>query len=120
MNAKITVLESETIESSLVAVCRHDIWDEAQERLLGRRSNEADGVIVIPPPNHVAYVPDCCFNLGHENSNTELSCRSNGNGERYGFLFKEAFAELSSSDVRRETEVEQRCVNTGCLSRRQP
>ena len=107
MNAKIAVLENETIERGLVAVCRQDVWDEVQERLLGRRSNGTDGVIVILPPDHVAYVPDCCFNLGREKSNAELSCRSNGNVERFGFLFKEAFAEPSSSEVEREIEVEQ-------------
>jgi hypothetical protein len=107
VNAKIAVLENKTIERCLVAVCRHDMWDEAQERLLGRRSNGTDGVIVILPPDHVAYVPDCCFDLGREKSNAELACRSNGNGERFGLLLKKAFAEPSSSEVEREIEVEQ-------------
>ncbi len=106
MNAKIAVLENETIERGPVAVCRHDVWDEAQERLLGCRSNGTDGVIVILPADHVAYVPDCCFNLRCEKRDAELACRSNGS-ERFGFLFKEAFAEPSSSEVEREIEVEQ-------------
>jgi hypothetical protein len=107
VNAKIAVLENETIERALVAVCRHDVWDKAQERLLGCRSNRTHGVIVILPPDHVAYVPDCCFYLGREKRNAELACRSNGNRERFRFLFKEAFAEPSSSEVEREIKVEQ-------------
>jgi hypothetical protein len=107
VNAEIAVLENETIERGLIVICRHDVWDEAQERLLGRRSNGADGVIVIHPPDHVAYVPDCRFDLGREKSNAKFACRSNGNGERFGLLFKEAFAEPNSREVEREIEVEQ-------------
>jgi hypothetical protein len=107
VNAEIAVVENETIERGLVAVCRHDVWDEAQERLLGRRSNGTDGVIVILPPDHVAYVPDRRFDLGREKSNAELACGSNWNGERFRLLFKEAFAEPKGGEVKREIEVEQ-------------
>ena len=101
------MVENETIERGLVAVYRHDVWDEAQERLLGRRSNGTNGDIVTLPPDHIAYIPNCRFDLGHEKSNAELACRSNGNGERFGLLFKEAFAEPNSGEVEREIEVEQ-------------
>jgi hypothetical protein len=101
------MLENETIERGLVAVHRHDVWDKAQERLLGRRSNGTNSDIVTLPPDHVAYVPDCCFNLRRENRNAELARRSNGNRERFGLLFKEAFAKPGSSEVKRKTEVEQ-------------
>jgi len=77
------------------------------KRLLGRRSNRTDSVIVILPPDHVAYVLDCCFDLGRKKGNTELACRSNGNRERLGLLFKEAFEEPNSGEVEREIEVEQ-------------
>ena len=107
MNAEIAVVENETIERGLVAVGRHDVWDEAQERLFGRRSNRTDSVIVILPPDHVAYIPNCRFDLGREKGNAELACGSNGNGERFGLLFKEAFAEPNSGEVEREIEVEQ-------------
>jgi hypothetical protein len=52
-----------------------------------------DGIISILPPDHVAYVPDCCFDLGTEKSNAELACGSSGNRERFGLLFKGTFAE---------------------------
>ena len=107
MDAEISVVENETIERGLVAISRHDVWDELQERLLGRRSNGTNGVIIILPPDHVAYVPDCRFDLGRDKSNAELACGSNGNGERFGLLFKEAFAEPKSGEVERETKVEQ-------------
>jgi hypothetical protein len=107
MNAEIAVVENETIKKGLVAVSRHNVWDEAQERLLGRRSNGTDSVVIILPPDHVAYVPDCRFDLGRDKSNAELACGSNGNGERFGLLFKEAFAEPKSGEVERETKVEQ-------------
>ena len=107
MDAKIPVVENETIERGLVAISRHDVWDELQETLLGRRSNGTNGVIIILPPDHVAYVPDCRFDLGRDKSNAELACGSNGNGERFGLLFKEAFAEPKSGKVERETKVEQ-------------
>jgi hypothetical protein len=107
MNTEIAVVENETIERDLVAVCRHDMWDEAQEGLLGRRSNRTDGIIIILPPDHVAYIPDCRFDLGREKSNAELACGSNGNRERFRLLFKEAFTEPNSGEVEREVEVEQ-------------
>jgi hypothetical protein len=95
------------IERGLVAVSRHDVWDKVQERLLGRRSNRTDSVIIILPPDYVAYVPDCRFDLGCDKSNAKLACGSNRNRERFGLLFKEAFAELKSGEVERETKVEQ-------------
>lgn len=113
MNAEIAVLENETIERGLVAVCRYDVWDEAQERLLGRRSNGTNGDIVALPPDHVAYVPDCRFGLGHEKSNAELACGSNRNGKHFGLLFKEAFAESNSGEVEQGIEVKQGCADTG-------
>jgi hypothetical protein len=76
VNAEIAVLENETIERGLAAVYRHDVWDEAQERLLGRRSNRADGVIVILPPNHVPCVPNCRFDLRREKSNAGSTASS--------------------------------------------
>jgi hypothetical protein len=79
VNTEIAVLENETIEGGLVAVCRHNVWDEAQERLLGRRSNGTNGDIVTLPPDHVAYVPDCRFDLGDKKSKAELACGSNRN-----------------------------------------
>lgn len=106
VNAEIAVLENETIEGGLVAVCRHNVWDEAQERLLGRRSNGTNGDIVTLPPDHVTYVPDCRFDLGHKKSNAELACGSNRNRKQYGLLFKEAFAEPNSGEVEREIEIE--------------
>ena len=89
------------------------MWDEAQERLLGRRSNGADGDIIILPPDHVAYVPDCRFDLRREKSNAKLACRSNRNGEHFGLMFKEAFEEPSSGEVDREIKVEQCRTDTG-------
>jgi hypothetical protein len=53
------------------------------------------------------YIPNCCFNLGYEKSNTELARRSNRNRERFGLLFKEAFAEPNSGKVEWEIKVEQ-------------
>jgi hypothetical protein len=107
VNAEIAVVENESIERDLVAVCRHDVGDEAQQRPPRRRSNRTDGIIVILPPDHVAYIPDCRFDLGREKSNAELACGSNGNGERFGLLFKEAFAEPNGGEVEREIEAEQ-------------
>ena len=107
MNAEITMLENETIERGLIVASRQNVWDEAQDRLLGRRSDGADGVIVTFPPDHVPYVPDSSFDLRREKSNAKLACRSNGNGERFGLLLKEAFAEPCSGEVKREIEIEQ-------------
>ena len=106
MDAEIAVLENETIETGLAAVCRHDVWDEAQEGLLGRRSNGTNGNVIALPPDHVAYFPDCRFDLGHEKSNAEFACGSNRNGKQFGLLFKEAFAEPNSGEVEREIEIE--------------
>ena len=91
MNAKIAMIENETIEIGLIIVCRHDVWDEAQERLLGHHSNGTDGSVVILLPDHVAYVLDCGFDFGDEKSHAELTCRSNRNGRHFGLLFKETF-----------------------------
>jgi hypothetical protein len=99
------MLKNETIEKGLAAVCRYDVWDEAQERLLGRRSNRTNGDIVTLPPNYVAYVSDCRFDLGHKKSNVELACRGNRNRKQFGLLFKEVFAELNSGKVEREIEI---------------
>jgi len=106
VNAKIAVLENETIERGLAAVCRHDVWDEAQERLLGRRSNGSNGGIVTLPPDHVADVPDCRFHLGHKKSNAELACGSDRDGKQFGFLFEESFAKPNSGEVERKIEIE--------------
>lgn len=78
-----------------------------RKRLLGRHSNGTDSVIVILPPDHVTHVPDCRFDLGHEKSDAELTCSSNRNWERFGLLFKEAFAEPNNGEVERQIEVEQ-------------
>jgi hypothetical protein len=107
VNAEITVVENETIERALVTICRHDIWYKTQERLFGRRSNGTNDVVVILPPNHVTYIPDCCFNLRCKKSNAELACGSNGNRERFRLLFEEAFTEPNSGEVMGEIEVEQ-------------
>jgi hypothetical protein len=106
VNAEIAVFENETIERRLAAVCRHDVWDEAQERLLGRRSNGANGNIVTLLSDYVAYAPDCRFDLGYKKSNAKLACGGNRNGKQFWLLFKEAFAELNSGEVQREIEIE--------------
>ena len=82
------------------------MWNKAQETLLRRCSNRTNGVIVILPADHVAYVLDCRFDLGREKSNAELACGSNGNREKFRLLFKEAFAEPNSGEVEWEIEVE--------------
>lgn len=64
------------------------MWDEAQERLLGCNSHWTDSIIVRLLPDHVAYVPDCGFDLGRKKSNAELACGSNGNRERFRLLLK--------------------------------
>lgn len=107
MDAEIAVVENETIERGLVAVRRQDMWDEAQERLLCRRNNGNDGIIVTLPANHAAFITNCRFYLGLEKSNKEVACGSNRNGEGFGLLFKEAFAEPNGSEAEREIEVEQ-------------
>jgi hypothetical protein len=101
VNAQIAVVENEAIERNLVTTYRHNMWDEAQERLLGCRSNRTDGIISILPPGHIPYVPDCCFDLGSEKSKAELACGSNGNRDRFGLLFKGTFAEPKGSEVER-------------------
>ena len=77
MNAEIAVLENETIERGPAAVCRHDVWDEAQERLLGLHDG-SDGVIVSIP---VASILDY----------KKVACGRDGNIYRKWFrlLFKE-------------------------------
>jgi hypothetical protein len=101
------VLENETIERGLAAVCGHDVWDKAQERLLGRCSNRTNSDVVTLLPDHVAYVPDCRSDLGHKKSNAELAYRSNRNRKQFGLLFNEAFAEPNSGEAEREIEIEQ-------------
>jgi len=81
VNAEIAVVENETIERGLVAICGDDVWGEAQEGLLGRHRNRTDGVILILPLYRVTYVPDCRFDPGSEKSNAELAGGSNGNGK---------------------------------------
>jgi hypothetical protein len=39
--------------------------------------------------------------------NSALACGSNGNRERFGLLFEEAFTEPNSGEVKGEIEVEQ-------------
>ena len=73
--------------------------------MLNRGSNGANGDIITLLPDYVAYVPNCRFDLGLEQSNAELACRSNGNRERFRLLFKEAFAEPNSGEVEREINV---------------
>jgi hypothetical protein len=107
VNAEIAVVEDETIERGLVAFWGNEVWDEAQEGLLGRHCNRTDGIIVILPPDHVAHAPDCRFDLGIEKSNAELACWSNRNRKRFRLLFKEAFAEPDSGEVEGEITVEQ-------------
>jgi hypothetical protein len=82
------------------------VWDEAQEGLLGRRSNGTNGNIITLLPDHVAYIPDYRFDLGYKKSNAELAYGSNRNGKQFGLLFKEAFAEPNSGEVEREIEIE--------------
>ena len=76
VNAKIAMVKNKKIEIGLIIVCRHDVWDEAQERPLGHRSNGTNGGIVILPPDHVAYVLDCGCDFEDEKSNAELACGS--------------------------------------------
>lgn len=70
VDAEIPVVENETIERGLVAVSRHDLWNEAQERLLGYRS-KWDRRWYYHPPTHVAYVPDRRFDLGRTRERDE-------------------------------------------------
>lgn len=103
------MVKNETIQNCLVlvAVCRQDVWDETQERLLGRRGGGTDGHVVSIPPDQVAYIPDRRLDLGREKSNAEVACGSNGNGDRLWFLFKEAFTEPNTGELEREIKVEQ-------------
>jgi len=107
VNTEIAVVENETIERGLVAICRHNVGDEAQERLLSRRRNGTNGVTVILPPDHFAYVLDCRFDLGREKSHAEIARRSNRNGERFRLLFKEAFTEPNGGELEWDIKVEQ-------------
>lgn len=100
VNSEIAVVKHEAIESGLVADCRHDVWNEAWERRLGRCSSGTNSVVVSFPPDLAAYVADCRFELGRKKSNVELACRSNGNGLR-------RVREPSSGEVEREIKVEQ-------------
>jgi hypothetical protein len=107
VDSKIAVVEYETIERLLVAVYWHDVWNEAYERLLGFRGDWTDGDIVRLPSDHIAYIADCGLDLRPEKSKAKLACRSDGNGERFRLLFKEAFAKPSSSKIGGEIEAEQ-------------
>ena len=101
------MVRNERIERGLIIVCMHDVWDEPQERLLGRCSNGTNGDIVTLPLDHITYVLYCGFDLGHEMSNAELTCGSNRNWKRFRLLLKEVFMEPNSGEVEREIEVEQ-------------
>lgn len=81
MNAEIKVIEHEAIEIRVVAVWRHYVRDESQERLFSCCSNWTDSIIVIFAPDRIAYVPDCRFDLRRKKSNAKLACRNNGNGK---------------------------------------
>jgi hypothetical protein len=70
----MAVLKNKTIKRGLAAVCKHNMWDKAQKRLLGRRSNKTNGNIVTLLPDYIAYVPNRCFDLRQKKSNTELTC----------------------------------------------
>ena len=85
------------------------MWDESYERLLCRRCNGTDGGIVIFLAYHVAHVanvPDCCFNLGYNKSNTKFACGSNGNGKRLELLFEKSLKKPICGEFEREVEVE--------------
>ena len=62
--------------------------DEAQQRLLSHRGNGTDRVIVTLPSNHVAYVPDCRFDLGQERAMQNSRVGATGMGSNLGFWSK--------------------------------
>ena len=107
VNAVIAVVENKMIKRGLVAICRHDVWDQAQEGLLSRRGNGTSIIVVALPSDHVIYISDCRFDLGCEKGNVEFACGGNRKGERFGLLFKETFAKPNSGEVERQIETEQ-------------
>lgn len=75
--------------------------------MFSRRSNKADGIIIIFLFDYIAYIFNCRFDLKRKKSNVELAYKNNGNIERFRLLFKEAFAEPNSGEVERKIKVKQ-------------
>ena len=106
MNAEIAMVENETIERGLVAVngmmyrMRHK-RDCLAAAAMGPTVLLSSSPIMSPMFLIVASILD--MKRAMQNS----PCGSNGNGERFGLLFKEAFAKPNGGEVEREIEVEQ-------------
>jgi len=111
VDTEIAMVENKTVKRVLVAICGHDVWDKAQKGLFGGCSNGAHGVVIVLPPNHVAYIPDCRFDLGREKSNTEVACRGDWDRKGLGLRVEKTLTEPASGEVEREVEVEQRCAD---------
>lgn len=65
-----------------------------------------DGDIIALPSNHIAQILYCRSDLRRQKSFAELECRGDRNGDRLGFLLKEALSEPSGGEFKRELVVE--------------
>ena len=87
-----------------------DVLDnlKVQERLLGCSSIRIDSVIIILPPDNIAYIPDCRFVLENENERyVELARKEQREWEAiWGFYSKTRFAEPHSGGREWEVEIE--------------
>lgn len=57
--------------------------------LLGWGGDRTDSFMVVLPSNHIAYIPDCRFELSDKESDAEFACWGDGDGKWLWFLPEE-------------------------------
>lgn len=89
VDPEVAMLKNNSIGARTRIFFRLNMWNEAQERLIGGRHDRSQNIVIIFPSDHATNVVNRRLDLGAEQCDPKCPCRIDFDADGSGFLLEQ-------------------------------